>query len=147
MGRLRGHMVYKIIATEFLPLRERGLHDPDEDKLLTLVKQLLRTGPMYFSYSIDITNSFQRQAEVDLSRPLWQRADDRFFWNRFVQTDLIDFRTGGSKGSEQIGTDPYILPVMFGMLRIAPTKILSAQITFALLTRRSRHRGGTRYFF
>lgn len=146
MGRLRGHMVYKIIATELLPLRERGLHDPDEDKFLALLKQLLGTSPMYFSYSIDITNSFQRQAEVDLSRPFWQRADDRFFWNRFVQTDLIDFRTGGSNSGEQIGADPYILPVMFGMLRIATTKIVSAPTTFALLTRRSRYRGNTLLF-
>jgi hypothetical protein len=31
MGRLRGHMVYKVIATEFLPIRERPVRDPDED--------------------------------------------------------------------------------------------------------------------
>jgi hypothetical protein len=67
MGRLRGHMVYRIIATEFLPLRERPLHDPDEDTHLSLLKQLLRAGPMYFSYSIDLTNSFQRQAQSDPS--------------------------------------------------------------------------------
>jgi phosphatidylinositol 4-phosphatase len=142
MGRLRGHMVYRVVATEFLPLRERALHDPDEDKFLALLKQFVGNGPMYFSYSIDITNSFQRQADGELSRPLWQRADDRFFWNRFIQTDLIDFRTS----SQQAGADPYILPVMFGMLRITSTKIESTPFTFALLTRRSRYRGGTRYF-
>ena len=151
MGRLRGHMVYKIIATEFLPLRERPVHDPDEDTYLAYLKQLLGSGPMYFSYSIDITNSFQRQAEADLSLPLWRRADDRFFWNRFVQTDLIDFRTGGGSGSgskagQQPGADPYILPVMLGMMRIVTTKIKSTPFTFALITRRSRYRGGTRYF-
>ena len=139
-------MVYRVAATEFLPLRERVLHDPDEDKFLALLKSFVGNGPMYFSYSIDITNSFQRQAETDLSRPLWQRADDRFFWNRFIQTDLIDFRTGGSRGGQQAGVDPYILPVMFGMLRITSTKIGSTPFTFALLTRRSRYRGGTRYF-
>lgn len=139
-------MVYRIVATEFFPLRERRLHDPDEDKFLALLKQFIGSGPMYFSYSIDITNSFQRQAEADLTRSLWQRADDRFFWNRFIQTDLIDFRTGGSRGNQQTGADPYILPVMFGMLRIALTKIESTPFTFALLTRRSRYRGGTRYF-
>ncbi len=139
-------MVYRVVATEFLPFRERRLNDPDEDKFITLMKQFVKAGPMFFSYSIDVTNSFQRQAEADLSRPLWQRADDRFFWNRFIQTDLIDFRTGGSRGSQQPGADPYILPVMFGMLRIAATKIESTPFTFALMSRRSRHRGGTRYF-
>lgn len=150
MGRLRGHMIYKVIATEFLPLRERPVHDPDEDTYLSYVKALLAKGPMYFSYSLDITSSFQRQSKAVQSDPLWKRADDRFFWNRFIQTDLIDFRSGGGapgtvKGHQQPGADPYILAVMYGMLRITPAKVQSTSFTFALITRRSRFRAGTRY--
>lgn len=150
MGRLKGHMVYKVIATEFLPLRERALHDPDEDTYLSLLKTLLKTGPMYFSYSFDITNSFQRQAQSNSSLPLWKRADDRFFWNKFLHSDLIDFATGGGsasglRGGEQLGADPFILPVMFGMMVIKSTRLKSTPFTFALVTRRSRHRAGTRY--
>jgi hypothetical protein len=153
MGRLKGHMIYKVIATEFLPLHERALHDPDEDTYLDLLKSQLKAGPMYFSYSLDITNSFQRQSQADPTAPLWKRADDRFFWNRFVQTDLIDFRTGGGavlggrpSTGQQPAVDPYILPVMFGMMRITATKVKSTLLTFTLITRRSRHRAGTRYF-
>lgn len=151
MGRLRGHMVYKVVATEFLPLREGVLSDPDEETYINLLKRLLHTGPMYFSYSLDITNSFQRQSQGDPSAPMWKRADDRFFWNRFIQTDLIDFRSGMSDGTgirsgQASDVDPYILPVMFGMMRITPAKIKSTSFTFALITRRSRYRGGTRYF-
>ncbi|KAL2004110.1 hypothetical protein VTN02DRAFT_330 [Thermoascus thermophilus] len=151
MGRLRGHMVYRVAATEFLPLRERPLHDRDEDTYLSMLKDLLRTGPMYFSYSLDLTNSFQRQSQSDLSLPMWKRADDRFFWNRFIQSDLIDFRQGendttGVRYGQQPGVDPFILPVMFGMMRITSTKVKSTPFTLALITRRSRHRGGTRYF-
>lgn len=151
MGRLQGHMVYKVVATEFLPLRERPLHDKDEDTYLALLKDLIRTGPMYFSYSLDLTNSFQRQSQSDPSTPLWKRADDRFFWNRFIQSDLIDFSVGtsdttGTRYSPQPGVDPYILPVIFGMLRITPARVKNTSFTFALITRRSRHRGGTRYF-
>ncbi|KMP07004.1 synaptojanin-2 [Coccidioides immitis RMSCC 2394] len=151
MGRLRGHMVYNVVSTEFLPLRERPLHDPDEDTYLSLLKQFLQNSPIHFSYSLDITNSFQRQSHSDPSAPLWKRADDRFFWNRFIQTDLIDFRSGLSDGTgirygQLSDVDPYILPVMYGMLRITPTKVKSTPFTFALITRRSRHRGGTRYF-
>ncbi|WEW59288.1 Phosphoinositide phosphatase sac1 [Emydomyces testavorans] len=151
MGRLRGHMVYNVISTEFLPLRDRPLHDPDEDTYLSLLKQFLQNSPMYFSYSLDITNSFQRQSQSDPSAPLWKRADDRFFWNRFIQTDLIDFRSGLSDGTgirfgQLSDVDPYILPVMYGMLEIVPTRIKSTSFTFALITRRSRYRGGTRYF-
>lgn len=151
MGRLRGHMVYKVAATEFMPMRERPLHDTDEDTYLALVKELLRTGPMYFSYSLDLTNSFQRQSQSASNIPMWKRADDRFFWNRFIQSDLIDFSLGehdtsGIRYGPQPGVDPYILPVIFGMLRITPARVQSTSFTFALITRRSRHRAGTRYF-
>lgn len=151
MGRLKGHMVYKVINTEFLPLRERPLHDPDEDNYYNILKILLRTGPMYFSYSLDLTNSFQRQAQANLSDPLWQRADDRFFWNRYIQSDLISFRLGKGQsvrqqGRHQPGVDPFILPVMFGMMRITQTSLKSTPFTFTLITRRSRFRAGTRYF-
>lgn len=150
MGRLKGHMVYKVISTEFLPLRERALHDPDEDTYLTLLKTLLRTGPLYFSYSFDLTSSFQRQAQSNPSHPLWKRTDDRFFWNKFIQSDFIDLANGagsgsGLRGGPQAGVDPFILPVMFGMLRITQTRIKSTPLTFTLITRRSRHRAGTRY--
>ncbi|KAA8576013.1 hypothetical protein EYC84_006176 [Monilinia fructicola] len=148
MGRLKGHMVYKVIATEFLPLRERALRDQDEDTYLNYLKSFIKSGPMYFSYSSDITNTFQRQSQLDISAPLWKRADHRFFWNRFVQSDLIDFRTSGSRHQhgQQPGVDPYILPVMFGMLEIVNTQVKSTPLTFVLITRRSRYRAGTRYF-
>ena len=147
MGRLRGHMVYKVASTEFLPMRERPLHDKDEDTYLALVKNILRTGPMYFSYSLDITNSFQRQSQSSFEIPMWKRADDRFFWNRFIQSDLIDFslgenNTNGIRYGPQPGADPYILPVMFGMMRITPARVKGTSFTFALITRRSRHRAG-----
>ncbi|RPB10626.1 hypothetical protein P167DRAFT_490585 [Morchella conica CCBAS932] len=140
VGRIRGHMVYKVLATEFLPMRERQLHDADEDLYLTLLRTHLRTGPMYFSYTFDLTNSFQRQSAADLAAPLWQRADDRFFWNRYIASDLIDLR------SSNPAVDPYILPTFFGFLTIATTAINSTPCTFILITRRSRHRAGTRYF-
>lgn len=151
MGRLKGHMVYKIITTDFLPLRERTLHDAEEDNYLYLLKTWLKSGPMYFSYSLDITSSFQRQAQSDPSTPMWKRADDRFFWNKFVQSDLIQFASNlrsetNVRHVQQGGVDPFILPVMFGMMRIAVTQIKSTPLTFALITRRSRYRAGTRYF-
>ncbi|TVY57440.1 Phosphoinositide phosphatase, partial [Lachnellula suecica] len=99
-------------------------------------------------YSFDITNTFQRQSQLDSSQPLWKRADDRFFWNKFVQSDLIDFRTSGSRNQhgQQPGVDPYILPVMFGMMEIVTTRVKATPLTLVLVTRRSRHRAGTRYF-
>ncbi|RPA97402.1 hypothetical protein L873DRAFT_1829081 [Choiromyces venosus 120613-1] len=140
VGRIRGHAVYKVQATEFLPLQERQLHDPDEDTYLSLLRTHLRTGPMYFSYTFDLTNSFQRRSSVDTSLPLWQQADERFFWNRYIQSDLIDLR------SSNPAVDPFILPVFFGFLSIATTALKSTPLSFILITRKSRHRSGTRYF-
>ncbi len=141
-------MVYKVISTDLLPLRERQIRDPDEDKFLALLRGFIKSGPMYFSYSIDITNSFQRQSQQDGSSSLWARADDRFFWNRFIQSDLIDFRTKGGKGqpAPQPGIDPYILPVIYGVFDLHQTTFKTTPLTIALISRRSRHRGGTRYF-
>ncbi|CAK7226974.1 Phosphoinositide phosphatase sac1 [Sporothrix curviconia] len=156
IGRLKGHMVHRIVQVEFLPVHERQLSDPDEDRFLGLLRSFLKSGPMYYSYTLDLTNSFQRQAaQQDAARasgqpesPPWMRADDRFFWNRFVQTDLIDFRQRGARGQlgVQAGIDPYILPVMFGMLEIHPTTFRGRSLTIALITRRSRFRAGTRFF-
>jgi hypothetical protein len=149
VGRLKGHQIYKITSTELLPLRERQVRDADEDTYVAYLQNLFKTGPMYFSYSFDLTNSFQRQASNDPSEPLWQRADDRFFWNRFVSAPLIDFRLGKAPGrlssGPQPGVDPYILPVMFGMMSITNTSIKGNGMTFVLITRRSRFRAGTRY--
>jgi len=141
-------MVYKIVSTEFLPLQSRQIRDPDEDRFLDLLKVFIKSGPMYFSYSVDLTNSFQRQAQQDGSAPIWARADDRFFWNRFVQSDFIDFRKKGARAQPgpQPGADPFILPVVFGMLEIHPTTFKGTPLTLVLITRRSRFRGGTRYF-
>lgn len=153
VGKLRGSMVYKIISTDILPLHERPLHDLDEDKYLSILRQTLKYAPMYFSYNLDLTNAFQRQSRADPSSPLWQRADERFFWNKFVSTDLIDFRNGkgGASGfrlamGPQPGIDPFILPVISGTLSLTKTSIKSNPLTFALITRKSRHRTGTRFF-
>ncbi|KAI5285491.1 hypothetical protein KEM54_000529 [Ascosphaera aggregata] len=147
VGRLCGHTVYKVQATEFLPLRDRPLQDHDEIEYLAMLRQFIASSPMYFSYSLDITNSFQRQSASNVSLPLWQRADDRFFWNKYLQSDLIAFRQGtASKRAEVPDVDPYILPVIFGMMDITQTKVKNTPFTFALITRRSRHRAGTRYF-
>lgn len=148
MGRIKGHMVYKVVSTEILPMRERQIHDPDEDIFIELLKTFMASGPMYFSYSIDLTNSFQRQAQMDASQPLWMKADDRFFFNKYLQSDLINFRNRGSRSNpgSQPGIDPFILPCIFGMLEIKPTTFKSNPLTLVLISRRSRHRGGTRYF-
>lgn len=149
VGKIRGQTIYKVVSIDFFQLRERPLHDPDEDAYITILQGLLKESPMYFSYDYDLTNSAQRQSQGDPSTSLWRRADDRFFWNRFIQTDLIDFRGGVTPrkvAADPAAVDPYILPVMFGMLRVTQTAIKGEAVNFILITRRSRFRAGTRFF-
>ena len=153
VGKLRGSVIYKVISTDILPLHERPLHDTDEDTYLTLLKSTLKYAPMYFAYNLDLTNAFQRQSRVDPTQPLWQRADDRFFWNKFISSDFIDMRNGkgGAAGfrlalGPQPGVDPFILPVISGTLSLTKTSVKGNPLTFTLITRKSRHRTGTRFF-
>ncbi|KAF2723954.1 hypothetical protein K431DRAFT_310668 [Polychaeton citri CBS 116435] len=151
VGRIKGHQVYKVLATEFLPLQNPQIQTSDEKTYIALLKDLLKAGPMYFSYTFDLTNSFQRQTQTSTDEPLWARADERFFWNKHLSNGLIDFREGRSipkkvSSTPQPAVDPFILPVIQGMLSINSTSIKGNPLTFVLITRRSRHRAGTRYF-
>jgi hypothetical protein len=44
----------------------------------------------YYSRTYDLTSSIQRSYNDDVNTPLWKRADERFFWNRQMLSELID---------------------------------------------------------
>ncbi|CAG8548769.1 2260_t:CDS:10 [Paraglomus brasilianum] len=69
-------------------------------------------------------------------------ADDRFFWNRHLQSKLVDITLNNP---DQDLSD-FILPVVFGFVSIHQTSIKSRPTNFALISRRSRFRNGTRFF-
>lgn len=56
----------------------------DEDRYLELLHAAISAHVFYFSYTHDVTHTLQRQARFlpeDRKKPLWLRADERFFWN------------------------------------------------------------------
>lgn len=135
------------------------LENSDERYLLSVLKAHLdnAVGKMFFTYNSkvdpqdpppwDITNSLQRQTLAQKSPetselPLWKKADDRFFWNRHLQTRLINL---ASKPEGQ-PYHRYILPVIFGFFEFKLATINGQKFTFGVVSRRSRHRAGTRYF-
>ncbi|KAK7073587.1 Phosphatidylinositide phosphatase SAC2, partial [Halocaridina rubra] len=110
----------------------------------------------YYSCEADLTSSLQRQSDssYDSSLPLWQRADDTFFWNKHIMTDLIS--------QEGSNFHTWIVPVIQGFVQIeaiplesssssasspddSSVKMKQEQYTLTLISRRSRHRCGTRY--
>ncbi|XP_033324961.1 phosphatidylinositide phosphatase spermathreecae isoform X2 [Megalopta genalis] len=116
-----------------------------------LHKVFSETDSFYYCQTGDITNSLQRlcntesRLDVELDKPLWQRVDDRFFWNKHMLQDIINLKTDKA--------DCWILPVIQGYVQIESCKVevgfdgQSQHETFnlAIISRRSRFRAGTRY--
>ena len=123
-----------------------------------LLKKFNLSESFFFSFSGDLTNSLQRQTsqvQKDAAeKPLWQRVDDRFFFNKHLLRDLIALETPGA--------DQFILPCIQGYLEIRTCPLadhadgsfqepmlmnksmdgLPDFYTVALISRRSRHRAG-----
>ncbi|XP_046742174.1 phosphatidylinositide phosphatase SAC2 isoform X2 [Diprion similis] len=118
-----------------------------------LGKIFMETDSFFFCRTGDITNTLQRQSaqrelgkgSCDRSKPLWQRVDDRFFWNKHMLQDIINLN------SEK--ADCWILPIIQGYVQIEQCKVeigYDSQQQFetfnlAIISRRSRFRAGTRY--
>ncbi|CAD6579043.1 MAG: hypothetical protein TREMPRED_002343 [Tremellales sp. Tagirdzhanova-0007] len=145
--RLLSHPIY--LATDFrlLPLSplstsSTALNHPVESELISLVEQGLKSGRLWFSYGWDLTNTLQRQKAAEGTRqPLWKRADERFFWNRYLMTSMIDITENGA-----VDLSRFILPIVYGFVDLRSASINNRELLFLLLSRRSRHRAGTRYF-
>ncbi|XP_011329507.1 phosphatidylinositide phosphatase SAC2 isoform X2 [Ooceraea biroi] len=117
-----------------------------------LNKIFTETDSFFFCQTGDITNSLQRQCimesqqeEDDQSKPLWQRVDDRFFWNKHMLHDLISLNTDKA--------NCWILPIIQGYVQIEKCIVevgfdeqpQQEIFNLAIISRRSRFRAGTRY--
>ncbi|XP_026668403.1 phosphatidylinositide phosphatase SAC2 isoform X2 [Ceratina calcarata] len=117
-----------------------------------LNKIFTETDSFYFCLTGDITNSLQRlcvsesqQDEEGRDKPLWQRVDDRFFWNKHMLQDIINLKTDNATC--------WILPVIQGYVQIEKCKVEVGidehphheTFNLAIISRRSRFRAGTRY--
>ncbi|XP_072279932.1 phosphatidylinositide phosphatase SAC2 isoform X2 [Pyxicephalus adspersus] len=128
-----------------------------------LFKMFMDSDSFYYSWTYDLTNCVQRQSTGEKSvLPLWQRVDERFFWNRHMLHDLIQIQ-------EQHG-GYWILPIIQGFVQIEELVVnynessddeksspetppqenlcvddIHPRFLVALISRRSRHRAGMRY--
>ncbi|KAJ7169488.1 SacI homology domain-containing protein [Mycena filopes] len=148
-GRLMGHDIYRATDFDLLPLSPNinvfNPPHPVEAHLLALVRSHLMGGAFFFSYSWDLTRRLQAQWETrerDADRPFWETADDRFFWNKFLQTRLIELTMGNTSQN----LSPYILPIIYGTFDIRTAALHGRNMQICLISRRSRFRAGTRYF-
>ena len=76
-----------------------------------MIQLILRTEAFYFSYTYDLTHTFQRlqSSSPDFhSMPFIERADERFVWNRHLLSQFSSNRA----------TARYALPLMHGCMFI-----------------------------
>ncbi|KAF8649823.1 hypothetical protein AX16_005588 [Volvariella volvacea WC 439] len=145
-GRFMGHDVYRCAEFDILPLSPISVTNPPhvvEAHLLALVKQHLNGGNFLFSYGWDLTRRLQVQwqtREKDANRAFWEVADDRFFWNKFLQAKFVE----NTQAGHDIGS--FVLPIMYGTFDIRPVFLHGRHMQLCLISRRSRYRAGTRYF-
>jgi hypothetical protein len=102
---------------------------------------VLTSDNYYFSYTHDISRCAQSssQQQDNGNTPLWQLADERFYFNRFLQRRMIDITL---KDSDQ-DLSAFILPVVSGFMEMRQGQIgSSGQFTFAILSRRACGRLG-----
>ncbi|TFK30399.1 inositol/phosphatidylinositol phosphatase [Coprinopsis marcescibilis] len=150
LSRLMGHDIYLATNFEILPLNPNINvdHPPHivETNFLGLIRAHFSGGNFMFSYTWDLTTRLQvqniRAAESE-GKALWELADTRFFWNRFIQTSLID---SALTSSAPEAWAPYILPIVYGTFDLRPVFLHGRHMQICLISRRSRFRAGTRYF-
>jgi hypothetical protein len=53
----------------------------DERRYMALIMRVFESQQLYFGRNFDITHSLQRITTLP-QLPIWERADERFFWNR-----------------------------------------------------------------
>lgn len=88
----------------------------------------------FFSYGFDITSSLEQRSTPAYQKieGTFDRADDRFFWNKYLAADMIRLRL-----------NRWIVPIIRGHFR--SNLMIHERLCFdvILITRRSRHRAGT----
>ena len=111
-----------------------------------MLNSVLSCNAFYYSYTYDLTctlqhnfqNRYQSQnssSSSSTSSPaLWKTCDPIFCWNYSLSKSLM---------SNQL--DDWIIPVIRGYIHISTNRLHSKKFTFALISRGSTKRAGTRY--
>ncbi|CAF5190641.1 unnamed protein product, partial [Rotaria magnacalcarata] len=142
MGDINGHAIYKVQTTDIIPYARNMSHLNENQikyniKYLSMIELVLRTEAFYFSYSYDITHTFQRlqhPSQEFYSTPFIERADQRFLWNRYLLSPFSANRT----------TAQFALPLIHGFVALHTLNINGRSLSYGLISRRSTQRAGTR---
>ncbi|XP_041065823.1 phosphatidylinositide phosphatase SAC2 isoform X1 [Carcharodon carcharias] len=149
------------------PIKKKAKEHKEKERLERrlleeLIKMFVDSDSFYFSLTYDLTNSVQRlSASEKKGESIWQRVDDRFFWNKHMIDDLIKVNDPNA--------DFWIVPIIQGFVQIEELVVnynessddeksspetpsqeqcvddVHPRFLVAIISRRSRHRAGMRY--
>jgi hypothetical protein len=149
VGAIGERKIWKIGEVSLWPFhssQDQGTFSQREDdkKYSSLLQSILQS-PLYFSYDMDITNTYQRRSQwtaAILKEPLFRRVDPRFWWNRYLLSPLINPAPGSSAPETY---SKFILPMMMGFVVIHHVTVSNRLLEFAIFSRRHTRRAGCRY--
>jgi hypothetical protein len=142
----------------------------DEQRFLAMFRSIYETSSFYFACNYEITHTAQRMhtycvcsacgcgsgcavvgagmQSLSVSQPVtsvaaaWTRADDRLTWNRHMLDDFYEARRAFP------AVDAWVTPLINGYIGAQHVSFGAARdpVDLLLISRRSRHRQGTRFF-
>ena len=119
-------------------VKSTGKINEVEEKLLLEFRKVFTTGDFYYSVTGDLSLSYLRKAQLseeELKKDAWERACDAYFWNKSM-----------CMGMCQKGLADFVITIIQGYIGMSTISVdKEHEYTFAVISRRSRHRCGTRY--
>jgi hypothetical protein len=153
-------VAFSLIVNTTMPLQRR-----QEREYLKNLNNFLDQSEFYFSLDYDITRRVQHivsMTAAERAQPLWQRVDDRFFWNKHISRSFIEAKVtlppqltltwlGLAFMSYcfyfclsiyRLQLDEWILPVMDGFIHVEVCEVGGLIFDYILMSRRSCFRTG-----
>lgn len=144
--QVNSHDIYRLTDATIIPynpdtqLTTQQL--ADENQYLALLRRVLLSQKLYFSYTYDITHNQQDIIKLSTHPELsqypsadWRRSDIQYMWNYYLANDLIS-----------ANVDAWITPIMNGYVTSNIVDLNGTHsLEFCLLSRRSWLRTGKRF--
>ncbi|CAK9436174.1 uncharacterized protein LODBEIA_P07320 [Lodderomyces beijingensis] len=132
-GKILGNDIASIDGYKIFSLGNSNQARSEEKKYLELLNKQLHNATLFYSINnqYDLTNSLQKQFTVQ-----GLKIDERFWWNKFLSDPILPYDNGFE----------FVTPIIYGYFKSHSTVFSGKSLQFALLTRRSTSRAGTRYF-
>ncbi|VDM05623.1 unnamed protein product, partial [Schistocephalus solidus] len=165
VGKIFGHKIYRAVEFSIHPFAKStsNLNEEEmetETAYIEMLRYVLEIEGFYFSYTYDLTLTQQRLSELgpDAKRQnIFERAERRFVWNGFLLDDwcgLVSAALSTPPVYAWPKLESFITPVIFGyvgILQPATSTASSFNVSddtpcYALISRRSVFRAGTRFY-